>query len=56
MDSLIESCDKRVNEILCGLMKFRHKKPRQDKWIFFDLVIFVWTGCSGASGIHFSTS
>ena len=53
MDSLIESCDKRVNEILCGLMKSRHKRPRQDKWIFSDLVILVWTGCGGAFRIHF---
>ena len=30
MDSLIESCDKKVNEILCSLMKSRHKRPRQD--------------------------
>ena len=26
MDSLIESCDKRVNEILCGLKYSRCKK------------------------------
>ena len=54
MDSLIESCDKRVNENLCGLkMKSRHKRQRQDKWIFSDLVIFVRTERSGASKIHF---
>ena len=56
MDSLIESCDKRVNEILCGLMKSRHKRPRQDKWIFSDLVILVWTGCGGHSEFIFSIS
>ena len=54
MDLLIESCDKRVNEISCGLrMKSRYKRLRQDKWIFSDLVIFVWTGHSGVSRIHF---
>ena len=54
MDSLIESCDKRVNEILCGLKQPRHTRTRQDKWIFFRFSnIFLDRTQGGASKIHF---
>ena len=53
MDSLIEFCDKRFNEILCDQKQSPDTGTRQNKWIFFYLIIFVWADINEASRIRF---